>query len=82
MKTLEAIYEAERKEACRGGHHKFVTWKTDDEGRLYWDCAYGCGHRHRRDPVTEEEAAAEANCASYERERQIAAKRASRKDAN
>jgi hypothetical protein len=77
-KTLDAMYEAERREACQGGHHRFIGWKTDDDGRLYWDCAHGCGHRHRRDPVTEEELAAECDCAAYEREQQIAAKQAGR----
>lgn len=38
---------------------------------VLWDCACGCGHRHRRAPVTEEEVAAERNCATYERKQQL-----------
>ncbi|WP_433145015.1 hypothetical protein ACQPZ8_01300 [Actinomadura nitritigenes] len=80
MKTLEAIYEAERREACAGGYHKFGGWKTDDEGRSYWDCLHGCGHRHRRDPVTEQETLAESTCKLYQREQEIAEERARREN--
>ncbi|WP_242882563.1 hypothetical protein [Actinomadura litoris] len=74
-KTLDAIYAQKRAAACAAGYHRFIGWCTDDEGRLYWDCAHGCGHRHRRDPVTDEEIAAEQDCVPYREEQRIARER-------
>lgn len=46
----DAYYWANRRrekiEACKDGFHKSGEWKKHDDGRRYWDCMHGCGHRH------------------------------------
>ncbi|HEY9412398.1 MAG TPA: hypothetical protein VIP77_22660 [Jiangellaceae bacterium] len=51
-------------EACATGYHAAGSWQTGGDGRLFWDC-FWCGHRHRNNPATAEEVAAEDRCDAY-----------------
>lgn len=66
LAAIHARHEHAHREACAGGHHKFGGWQQDEDGRAFWDCAHGCGHRHRDTPSTLEETAAEDGCAAYQ----------------
>lgn len=65
LAAINARYEREHREACATGYHKFGGWRRGGDGRAFWDCLRGCGHRHRNDPVTDAERAAEGGCAAY-----------------
>ncbi|MFV2179457.1 hypothetical protein ACFHW2_37355 [Actinomadura sp. LOL_016] len=76
--SLTAIHTRHIREgeaACAAGHHKAGGWETAEDGRRFWDCVRGCGHRHRNDPAPGEELAAEENCAVHQRLIEMTARR-------